>query len=174
MFNILINAFNLYYMEGFTMKIVLGSDKSGFLLKEAVKAHLTTLGHEVFDIGTQDMEHGVPYFEVAPKAAEMIQSKEYHKGILCCGTGMGMAIVANKYQGVYAAVVESVYAAKKCRAINNANILTMGGWVIAPEMGIEMVDAFLNTEFTQDLEAWRQDFLKNAYKKVGELEETIY
>ena len=156
------------------MKIVLGSDKSGFSLKEAVKAHLLAQGHEISDIGTQDMEHGVPFFVVAPLAASMLQSKEYEKGILCCGTGMGMAIVANKYQGIYAAVVESVYAAKKCRAINNANVLTMGGWVIAPEMGIEMVDAFLTTEFTQDLEEWRQDFLKNAYKKVGELEDSIY
>ena len=71
-------------------------------------------------------------------------------------------------------MVESVYAAKKSRAINNANILTMGGWVIAPEMGIEMVDAFLNTEFTQDLEEWRKTFLTNAENKVKELEEEIY
>lgn len=156
------------------MKIVLGSDKSGFSLKEAVKTHLITLGHEIADIGTQDMEHGMPFFDVAPKAAAMLQTKEYERAILCCGTGMGMAIVANKHQGIYAAVVESVYAAKKCRAINNANVLTMGGWVIAPEMGIEMVDTFLTTEFTQDLEEWRQDFLKNAYKKVGEIEESIY
>lgn len=156
------------------MKIVLGSDKSGFGLKEAVKKHLIECGHEITDVGTQDMEHGIPYFEVAPKAAEMVQSKEYEKGILICGTGMGMAIVSNKFEGIYAAVVESVYAAKKSRAINNANILTMGGWVIAPEMGIEIVDAFLNTEFTEGLEEWRQTFLKNAYKKVGEIEAEIY
>ncbi len=156
------------------MKIALGSDKSGFVLKEAVKKHLLDQGHEVFDLGTQDMEHGVPFFEVAPKAAQKIQTGACERGILCCGTGMGMAIVANKYQGVYAAVAESVYAAKKCRAINNANILTMGGWVIGDIMGIEMVDAFLNTDFTEGLEEWRQDFLKNAYSKVGELEKEIY
>ncbi len=156
------------------MKIVLGSDKSGFILKEALKKYLEEKGHEVQDIGTKDMEHGVPYFQVAPVAAELIAKKEYERGILICGTGMGMAIVANKYPGVYAAVVESVYAAKKCRAINNANILTMGGWVIAENMAYEMVDAFLETDFTEGLEAWRQDFLKNAYKEVGKIEDGIY
>lgn len=156
------------------MKIVLGSDKSGFPLKEAIKKYLLEKGHEIADIGTQDMDHGIPYFQVAPKAAELVASKEYERGILICGTGMGMAIVANKYPGIYAAVVESVYAAKKCRAINNANILTMGGWIISEMMGLEMVDAFLETEFTQGLEEWRQEFLKNAYKEVGKIEEEIY
>ena len=155
------------------MKFAIGSDKSGFSLKEAVKKHLIENGHEVNDVGTLEFDKPFPYFEVAPRVAELVQNKEADRGILCCGTGMGMAIVANKYRGVYAACVESVYAAKKCRAINNANVLTMGGWVIAPEMGIEMADAFANTGFTQDLEEWRQDFLKNAYKKVTELEENL-
>lgn len=94
-------------------KIVIGSDKSGFPLKEAVKAHLVELGYEVEDCGTQDMEHGQPYYMVAPVVAEKISRKEYEKGILICGTGMGMAIVANKYPGVYAAVCENTYAAEK-------------------------------------------------------------
>ncbi|MFZ5353298.1 MAG: RpiB/LacA/LacB family sugar-phosphate isomerase [Bacillota bacterium] len=156
------------------MRIVIGSDKSGFALKEAVKKHLIETGHEIQDIGTQDMEHGVPFFEVAPRAARLIQAGKCERGILCCGTGMGMAIVANKHQGIYAAVVESLYAAKKCRAINNANIMTMGGWVIGELMGIEMTDAFLNTEFTEGLEEWRQEFLKNAFAKVGELEKNLF
>ena len=156
------------------MRIAIGSDKSGFNLKEAIKAHLIKLGHVVSDVGTQDMEHGMPYVDVAPKVAELIQNNEYDRGILCCGTGMGMAIVANKYKGVYAAVVESVYAARKCRILNNANILTMGGWVIAPEMGIEMIDAFLDTDFTQDVDDFRRDFLNTSFKKFGELEEKIY
>lgn len=156
------------------MKFAIGSDKSGFSLKEAVKKYLVDLGHEVSDVGTLEFDKPSPFFDVAPKVAELVQSKEVERGILCCGTGMGMSIVANKYRGVYAACVESVYAAKKCRAINNANVLTMGGWVIAPEMGIEMVEAFINTEFTEGLEEWRQDFLKNAYKKVNELEENLF
>lgn len=156
------------------MKIAIGSDKSGFYLKEAIKKHLLDLNFDVVDIGTKDIEKPMPYFEVAPIGAKMIQNKECDRAILICGTGMGMAIVANKYKGVYAACVESLYAAKKCRAINNANILTMGGWIVSDVMAIEMVDAFLNTEFTQDLEEWRQEFLKNAYIKVNEIENEIY
>ncbi len=82
-----------------------------------------------------------------------------------------MALVANKFKGVYAAVVESVYAAQKCRAINNANILTMGGWIVAENMAYEMVKAFLTTEFTEGLEEWRQEFLKKAYLEVQKVEE---
>ena len=74
-------------------KIVIGSDKSGFPLKEAVKAHLVELGYEVEDCGTQDMEHGQPYYMVAPVVAEKISRKEYEKGILICGTGMGLSLI---------------------------------------------------------------------------------
>ena len=155
-------------------KIIIGSDKSGFTLKEAVKAHLTELGYEVEDCGTQTKNEGIPYFKVAPVLAKKIQAGEYEKGILICGTGMGMAIVANKFKGVYAAVCESTYAAEKCRAINDANILTMGGWIIAETLGCEMVDKFLNTSFTQNLEEWRQVNLRKAKTEVANMEEDIY
>jgi len=155
-------------------KLVIGSDKSGFSLKEAIKAHLTELGYEVEDCGTRDLDHVMPYFEVAPVLAEKIRSGEFEKGILICGTGAGMAVVANKSRGVYAVACESIYAAEKCRAINNANVMTMGGWIIAPELGIAMTDKFLATGFTENLEPWRQEFLKKAYKKVEDIESGIY
>lgn len=155
-------------------KIIIGSDGSGFTLKEAVKAHLEEAGCQVEDCGAKDMDHKMPYFEVASIAAKKVQSGEYEKGILICGTGMGMAVVANKYQNVYAAVCENTYAAEKARAINNANVLTMGGWVTGDILGCEMADKFLNTEFTENLEEWRQEFLKNAFAKVKEIEEDIY
>lgn len=155
-------------------KIIIGSDKSGFPLKEAVKAHLLERGFEVEDCGTQSLEEGIPYFEVAPAVAKRIQAGEFARGILVCGTGAGMAVVANKYQGVYAVACESVYAAEKCRAINDANVMTMGGWIVAPELGVAMADKFLDTGFTDNLEEWRKEFLKNARVKVARLEETIY
>ena len=148
------------------MRVALGSDKSGFLLKEAIKTYLTEQGIEFEDMGTQDLEHGKPYYEAAPVVARAVQSGKFDRGILICGTGMGMSLVANKFDGIYAACVESVYGAKMCRAINNANILTMGGWIIGPEMGVEMVKAFLNTGFTQDLEPWRAEFLTKAFDIV--------
>lgn len=156
------------------MKLAIGSDKSGFELKEAIKTHLEDRGIQVDDLGTRDLEQAKPYFEVASTVAPLVQKGEYDCAILICGTGMGMAVVANKYQGVYAAVCESTYAAEKCRAINDANILTMGGWIVAPQLGCDMADRFLDTDFTQGLEEWRQTFLKNAKTKVVEIEASIY
>lgn len=152
------------------MKIAIGSDKSGFTLKEAVKAYLLEAGYEVSDLGTTDLEKVKPFTETAPLIAQAIQKGEAEKGILCCGTGMGMSILANKHEGVFAAVCETVYSAKMSRAINDANVLCMGGWLIADWLGVEMAKAFLNTEFTQDLEEWRKGWLTSAKKTVAEFD----
>jgi len=156
------------------MNLVIGSDKSGFILKEAIAAYLKESGHNVTMVGTMSVENVVPFYNTAPQAAELVQNGKADMGILICGTGMGMSQVANKYKGIRAACVESVYAAKMSRAINDSNIICMGGWLIAPELGIEMVKTFLGTEHTQDLEEWRKKFLKNAKAKFGELEDKIY
>ena len=156
------------------MKLAIGSDKSGFAAKEAVKAYLTEAGVAFDDLGTQDLEHVVPYYAVADKVAPLVQNGTYDKAILICGTGAGMSVVSNKYKGVYAVACEGVYSAKMARAINNANILCMGGWIVAPEMGIEMTKAFLGTDFLQDLEEWRQAFLTNAKCEVRGVEDKIY
>ena len=155
-------------------KIFIGSDKSGFVLKEAIKQYLVEEAYEVEDIGTTDEAAPLPFFDVALKGAQKIQSKEYAKGILICGTGMGMSIVANKHEGVFGAACESVYAAEKCRAINDANILCMGGWIIAPIMGVEMTKTFLNTEFTQKLEEWRAKNLIKAKEAVAKIEQESF
>lgn len=156
------------------MKVILGSDKSGFTLKEALKPVLQQWGHEIIEIGTTDPNVGVPFFKVAPEAAKYLQEGNADRAILICGTGMGMSQVANKYKGIRAACVESLYGAKMCRAINDSNVLCMGGWIIAPEMGIEMVRLFMETAHTEGLEPWRQDFLKNAKVEFEKLEDTIY
>ncbi|HAX02493.1 MAG: sugar phosphate isomerase [Tenericutes bacterium GWC2_34_14] len=154
--------------------IFVGSDKSGYTLKEAVKAYLVEQGFTVEDIGTVDENNPFPFFEVAQKGAKLIQQKAFERGILICGTGMGMSVVANKHEGVYAAACESVYAAEKCRAINDANILCMGGWIIAPIMGVEMTKAFINTSFTQNLEDWRARNLEKARVAVREIEQASF
>ena len=156
------------------MKVIIGSDKSGFTLKEAIKAHLIEKGVEVEDGGTLDLDHVKPFFVAAPAVAERIASGEFERGILICGTGAGMEILANKYKGVHAVLCNDPYDARMCRAINDANVMTMGGWKIAPELGMEMTDIFLSTEFTEGLEEWRQEFLKGAKNEVAALEEKIY
>ncbi len=155
-------------------KIIIGSDKSGFPLKEAIKAHLIQLGYEVSDSGTLNEEEPKPYFEVASTVAKKVSAGEFEKAVLICGTGMGVSIVANKYKGVYAAVCENTYAAEKARAINDANILCLGGWLTAEFVGCAMVDTFLNTEFTQNLEEWRAKNLRNAKIQVKNIEAEIY
>ena len=152
------------------MKVIIGSDKSGFSLKEYLKDALIKQGYEVEDLGTQSIDAPKPFFVVAPVVAGAISEGKAEKAILICGTGMGMSQVANKFPGVLAACCESVYAARMCRAINNSNILCMGGWVIAPEMGLEMAQTFLTTEHTQGLEEWRQVFLKDAFQKVQSID----
>lgn len=156
------------------MKIAIGSDKSGFNLKEAIKAYLDTTDIEYDDLGTQNIENPMPYFKVASAVAPKIQDGTYEKAILICGTGAGVSVVANKFKGVYAVACESLYAAKMCRAINDAQIMCMGGWIVAPEMGVEMTKAFLGTEFLQDLEDWRQTFLTNAKCEVKGIEDKLY
>lgn len=152
------------------MKLVIGSDKSGFALKEAIVHYLIDCGYNVTDVGTTSLEEGKPFYVVAPVAAQKIQKKEADLGILICGTGMGMSQVANKFQGVLAACCESDFSARMCRAVNNSNILCMGGWIIAPELAIKMVDSFLNTQHTEGLESWRAAFLKEAFVKVQEID----
>ncbi|AMW32883.1 ribose 5-phosphate isomerase B [Fervidobacterium changbaicum] len=152
-------------------RIVIGSDKSGFNLKEAVKKHLQEKGYEVEDVGTLDPENWLPYYVVAPRVAKKIQSGEYKRGILICGTGAGMSIVANKFKGIYAVAVEGSYTGKMAKVVNNANVLTMGGWVIAPEQACDIVDKWLEASFTEGFPEWRQEFLRNAYKEVQKIEE---
>ncbi len=151
-------------------KIILGSDKTGYQLKEDLKKHLTEKGHEVEDIGMYPEEESRPYFESAKRLAPRIQSGEFEKGILCCGTGMGMAIVANKFKGIYASVVESSFPAKMCKIVNNANVLTLGGWLTATRQATDMVDNWLEASFTEGFPEDRQEFLKNALDEIKKIE----
>ena len=155
-------------------RILIGSDLSGFSLKEAIRRHLEEKGWEIEDLGTQDLDHAHPYYEVAEQVASRISGEKGAKGILICGTGMGMAIVANKFPGVYAAVCENTFAAEKARAINDANILTLGGWITGEVSGCSIVDVFLSTDFTQNLEEWRAKNLICARQKIEELENRLY
>ncbi|MDA3810794.1 MAG: RpiB/LacA/LacB family sugar-phosphate isomerase [Spirochaetaceae bacterium] len=158
------------------IKLAIASDLSGFPLKKAIVAHLEEKyadSIEVIDFGIESEDKPKPYFEQAPKVAKLVQSGEAQKGILICGTGQGMAIVANKYKGVYASVVDSVFSGERCKIINNANVITMGGWITAPFLGLEIVDGWLSMAFTQKME-FKKDFLTNAFAQVKKLEDEIY
>ena len=156
------------------MKIAIGSDKSGFSVKEALKAYLTEAGVEFEDLGTTDLAEVHPYYQVASEVEPRVQSGEFDRAVLICGTGAGMSVVSNKYKGIYAVACEGIYSAKMARAINNANILCMGGWIVGPELAIEMVKTFLNTAWCQDLEDWRAENMHKFAAKVSAIEDGIY
>lgn len=153
------------------IRIAIASDKSGFPLKEAVVEYLAGRDDVEFnDYGIPNLDEVQPYDAQAPKVARAIQSGDADRGILICGTAQGMAIVANKFKGVYAVVADSVFAAAKGRIINNANVLTMGGWITAPVLGVDIVKSWLALSFTETMED-RAEWLSSAFDRVRKIEE---
>ena len=148
------------------MKLAIGADPFAYGLKKAVAQHLENRGVEVVDM---DSYAETPYYEVAEKAAREISAGNADGAVLFCGTGAGMAIVANKICGVRAVCVESVFAAKKAKAINDANAITMGAMIVGGAMACEMVDAWLDTKFAEGFEQLRE-FLESARGQVGEID----
>ena len=148
------------------MKLAIGADPFAYGLKKAVAQHLKNRGVEVMDM---DSYTETPYYDVAEKAAREISAGNADGAVLFCGTGAGMAIVANKICGVRAVCVESVFAAKKAKAINDANAITMGAMIIGEAMACEMVDAWLDTKFAEGFEQLRE-FLESARGQVGEID----
>lgn len=129
------------------MKIVLGSDHAGFSLKETIKEHLSSQGYEIIDCGT-DSEESVDYPDFGAKVAKTICDGVCEKGILVCGTGIGISIAANKLPGIRAAVCHDLFTAQASREHNDANILAMGARVLDPSLALEMVDLWLSTPFS--------------------------
>ena len=127
--------------------IALGSDHGGFDLKEVVKEHLQKRGFEVKDFGTYNKE-SCDYPEFGRAAAEAVASGECEKGIVICTTGIGISIVANKVKGVRCALCSETTSARLTREHNDANMLAMGGGLVGDLLALEIVDTFLDTEFS--------------------------
>lgn len=128
------------------MKIAIGADNHGFWLKEQVKAHLSELGHEVQDFGCHD-EEPVDYPDVATEVAREVAAGQAERAVLVCGTGLGMAITANKIPGVSAAPVSDPYSAERAQKSNNAQVLCLGAKVVGSEVAKLLVDHWLDSEF---------------------------
>ena len=126
--------------------IALGADHAGYEYKEKIKELLKTLGYEFRDFGTQSKE-STDYPDYAHTVAEAVASGKAEFGILICGTGIGMAIVANKHNGIRAANIESIEAAKMAREHNNANVLAVGARLTSWDKGQEIIKTFLSTSF---------------------------
>jgi len=141
-----IHLIKIIYRKGRHMKIGIASDHGGFQLKEAIKAHLVDNGVEVVDYGCHSKE-SVDFPDYAKLVGESIIKKENQLGILCCGTGIGMSIAANKMKGIRAAVVGDVFSAKATKEHNNSNILCLGERVTGEGLACLIVDTWLQAEF---------------------------
>ena len=155
------------------MKIALGCDHAAFELKEAVKAKMESEGHTVIDVGT-DSNESVDYPKFGHAVGITVASGEAERGIALCGTGMGVSIICNKHKGVYAALVESVYQARRAKQVNNTNVLCMGGFLIGHEMGRVMTDAWLEMNHMEDMDPEMAAIVGKEYDELVKFDEQVH
>ena len=132
--------------RGDKMKVAIGCDHGGLHLKEDIKSLLADGGYEVTDFGTNSTD-SVDYPDIAVPVANAVANGEFDRGILICGTGIGIGIAANKVKGIRAALCHDTFSAHASREHNNANILTMGARIIGPALPRDVVKIWLTTEF---------------------------
>jgi ribose 5-phosphate isomerase B len=144
------------------LKIAIAADHGGYTLKEEIKKVILDLGHEVEDFGCECLD-SVDYPDYALPVAEKVAQGQFDRGILICGTGIGMSIAANKVKGIRCALVHDLFSAKATRQHNDSNVLAMGGRIIGPGVATEIVKIWLTTEF----EGGRHE---NRVKKITDIE----
>jgi ribose 5-phosphate isomerase B len=153
------------------MKIVISCEFAGLPLKTVVLEYLKEKGHDVLDVGQKTPDEKILYPQAAAALAKVIQTGDYEKGILICGTGAGVSIVANKFKGVYAVACESIFTAQGIPIINNANVLVMGNNVVGSKNAFAMVDKFLANSFAQGESQERKVFLNGMLDDVKKIED---
>ena len=149
------------------MKIGLGCDHGGYNLKLEIIKHLEAKGIECVDYGTNSADESVDYPIYGQKVAEAVIAKEVDYGIVCCGTGIGISLAANKVPGIRCAAVSDVFSAKMSKAHNNANMLALGERVLGKGLALELVDAWINTEFEGDRHLRRVNLIGDIEKKYN-------
>ena len=132
--------------RGGIMKVVLGSDHAGYHMKEKVKTFIEDLGVAFEDMGTYD-EESVDYTDFGKKVARSVSDSTFQRGILICGTGLGMSMVANRFRGVRAALANDLFSAIMSRRHNDSNVLVMGGRLIGDTLALQLVKTWLETPF---------------------------
>ena len=145
-------------------KIYIGADSAGYTLKEEIKDYVASKGYEVIDCGT-DSTASCHYPEFAGKVCQSVQADlEGSYGFLICGTGVGMSMCANKFDGIRAALCGDTYSAKMTRQHNDANVLCMGARVIGSCLAVDIVDSFLGNEFEGGRHAIRVGMIADIEK----------
>ena len=150
------------------MKIAVGFDHAGFPLKQTVLDAVREAGHVPVDMGTHSTE-SVDFPDFTEKVGRAIQNGEAERGILCCGSGVGAAIAANKMKGVYASICHDTYSAAQGVLHDDMNVLCLGGRVIGPELAKVIIPAFLNAEYQGNKEGGER--LARRVGKIHKLED---
>ncbi|NMB33425.1 MAG: ribose 5-phosphate isomerase B [Clostridium sp.] len=148
------------------MRIGIGSDHGGFNLKGKIINHLKENGYNIRDFGTHNIE-SVDYPEFAREVAEAVKSGECDRGILVCGTGLGMSIAANKIPGIRAAVCTNTYMARMSRRHNDANVLALGERILGFDIAIDIVKVWLRSEFLGERHTNRIDKINKIEKEYN-------
>jgi ribose 5-phosphate isomerase B len=148
------------------MKIAIGSDHGGYALKEYIYQYLLEEGYEVTDFGTHN-EESCDYPVYAQKVAEAVAAGKYQRGILLCGTGIGISIAANKVPGIRCALVSDCYSARMSRQHNDSNVLALGGRVLGPEVAIDIVKIWIATAFESGRHQRRVDLIADMEQKYN-------
>lgn len=146
-------------------RIVIDADDAAFSLKKAIVEHLKQKGVEVDDLDYNGTKPDATYPEVAYNLAKIVQEEKLDRAILICGTGLGMAMMANKVDGVFAGVCHDVYSAERLRASNNAQVLTMGARVVGDELAKTIVDAWLKAEYQGGRSAPKVEIMRKLEKE---------
>ena len=143
------------------MRVSMGTDHGGFELKEELKARLVTAGHDVIDYGT-DSDASVDYPDFVAPAARAVAAGEAERGVVLCGSGAGASIAANKITGVRASIIHDVYTAHQAVEHDGLNVLALGGRIVGIELAWEIVETFVDAEFTGD---------ERHVRRIGKLDE---
>jgi len=142
------------------VKLVISADHAGFDLKEEVRAYLTRAGHEIVDLGAFRCEPQDDYPDFAERVAEAIKQGEAPRGILICGSGVGVSVAANKVPGIRAGMCHDTYSAHQGVEHDDMNVLVLGARIVGTSLAFELVDAFLRAKFISNEERFTRRFKK--------------
>lgn len=142
------------------MKLVIGADHAGFQLKEEVRAHLAQAGHEVVDLGAYDGDHPDDYPDFAEKVGDAIVAGVAGRGVLICGSGVGVCVAANKIPGIRAGMCHDTYSAHQGVEHDEMNVIVFGARVIGSALAFELVDTFIRANFIATEERFKRRFDK--------------
>ena len=152
------------------MKIALASEVCSFDLIKQVKEHLIEQGHEIIDLGMKSADEPEVFYNTVPRVAEAVIQGKAERGLLACGTGMGVCIYANKFKGIYAGVAHCSTTARLHYVINRANVLCLGAWIVGRLLAFDIVDAYLSAEIGQGMPEERRKVQAVGFAKIQEYE----